>query len=188
MHNYYYSDGYILLYIWNKILFFTDMISFRGFNMADDRKKESRNKKEDRGPKLDFNTENFVDDLLTTIQSKTEEFGKNISDYKTALQRPLSDVLQTDKGIIIKFDLPGVKKDDINLEITEDSVKIMVIFEEESENGKYLQKERSHGHSMRTLTLPFNIDVEKVQAHFKNCILTIELPKIEKEVHKVDIS
>lgn len=156
--------------------------------MVNDRKKESNTQKEDRGPKIDFNTENFVDDLLTTIQSKTEEFGKNISDYKIALQRPLSDVLETDKELIIKFDLPGVKKDDINLEITEDTVKIKVIFEEESENGKYLQKERSHGHNMRTLTLPFNIDVEKVKANFNNCILTIELPKIEKEVHKVDIS
>lgn len=156
--------------------------------MVNDRKKESKTQKEDRGSKIDFNTENFVDDLLSTIQSKTEEFGKSISDYKTALQRPLSDVLETDKELIIKFDLPGVKKDDINLEITEDTVKIKVIFEEESDNGQYLQKERSHSQSMRTLTLPFNIDVEKVQAHFKNCILTIKLPKIEKEVHKVDIS
>lgn len=153
-------------------------------NNKSDSKKE---KKTSSSEKIDLGAEKFIEDVLSSIQTKTEDFGKKLSDYKTELQKPLTDVIETGTGLIVKMDLPGVKKEDIDLKMAEDQIIIKAIFEEKSEEVKYLQKERSHGKTIRTLTLPFSIDVEKVKADFDNSILTIKLPKIEKEVHKVDI-
>lgn len=153
-------------------------------NNKSDSKKE---KKTSSSEKIDLGAEKFIEDVLSSIQTKTEDFGKKLSDYKTELQKPLTDVIETETGLVVKMDLPGVKKEDIDLQMAEDQIIIKAIFEEKSEEVKYLQKERSHGKTIRTLTLPFSIDVEKVKADFDNSILTIKLPKIEKEVHKVDI-
>ncbi|GAB6056368.1 Hsp20/alpha crystallin family protein [Methanobacterium movens] len=153
-------------------------------NNKSDSKKE---KKTSSSEKIDLGAEKFIEDVLSSIQTKTEDFGKKLSDYKTELQKPLTDVIETENGLVVKMDLPGVKKEDIDLQMAEDQIIIKTFFEEKSEEVKYLQKERSHGKTIRTLTLPFSIDVEKVKADFDNSILTIKLPKIEKEVHKVDI-
>lgn len=140
--------------------------------------------------KTKIQAEKLINDIIIGIQDKSEEFGKAISDYKRVLQKPLTDVIETEKSIIIKIDLPGVNKEDIDLEIADDSVEIKVIFEEElsDENMNYLQKERNHGKTIRSLTLPIMINAELAKANFNESILTIELPKLEKEVHKVDIN
>ncbi|MDP1553453.1 MAG: Hsp20/alpha crystallin family protein [Methanobacteriaceae archaeon] len=134
-----------------------------------------------------INAEKILNDIITGIQDKTEEFGKTISDYKTSLQKPLTDVIETENSIIIKVDLPGVNRDNIDLGITEDSVEIKVLFEDEEEY-KYLQKERNYGKTMRTIVLPVNINTDNVKASFKDSILVIELFKKDKEIHKVNIN
>ena len=158
---------------------------------VEEESKEENNDNNDQDPeKSKINAEKLLNDIISGIQDKTEEFGKTISDYKTALQKPLTDVIETEDSLIVKFDLPGVKKEDIDLGISEDSIEIKTIFEEEidSENAKYLQKERSHGKTIRSMTLPLNIKTDEVKATFKDSVLTVELPKLDKEVHKVDIN
>jgi HSP20 family protein len=156
-------------------------------NKEESRDNEDNNDKEQEKSKI--NAEKLLNDIISGIQDKTEEFGKTISDYKTALQKPLTDVIETEDSLIIKIDLPGVKKEDIDLGISEDSIEIKTVFEEEidSENGKYLQKERSHGKTIRSMTLPLNIKTDEVKAVFEDSVLTVELPKMDKEIHKVDI-
>jgi HSP20 family protein len=154
-------------------------------NIEEEIKEEASDSKSENKEKI--NAEKLLNDIISDIQNKAGEFGKTISDYKTALQKPLTDVIETETSLIIKFDLPGVNKDDIDLGISEDSIEIKVLFEEELENTKYLQKERSHGKLIRSLTLPMNIKTEEAKATFKDSILTLELQKMDKEVHKVDI-
>ncbi|PKL68895.1 MAG: Hsp20/alpha crystallin family protein [Methanobacteriales archaeon HGW-Methanobacteriales-1] len=152
-------------------------------NIEEEIKEENTdNKSEDK----EINAEKLLNDIISDIQNKAGEFGKTISDYKTALQKPLTDVIETETSLIVKFDLPGVNKDDIDLGISEDSIEIKVLFEE-NENIKYLQKERSHGKLLRSLTLPMNIKTDEVKAIFEDSVLTVEMPKMDKEVHKVDI-
>jgi HSP20 family protein len=158
-------------------------------DIKDDATTKKEDLQEDMGKKKN-QAEKILNDIISGIKDKQEEFGKTISDYKTALQKPLTDVLDTESSLIIKIDLPGVDKGDIDLGITEDSVEIKAVFEEEidNENIKYLQKERSHGKTIRSITLPVMIKTEEVKAKFDGSVLTIELPKLNKEVHKVDIN
>ncbi len=80
---------------------------------------------------------------------------------------------------VAKVDLPGVKKKDINLNITENSVEISAEHKEEAEEKKknYLRKERSEVSYYRTLPLPEKIVPEKVKAKLTDGILNITLPK-----------
>jgi HSP20 family protein len=131
----------------------------------------------------------LLNDIMNTIKVKQVEVGKTLSDY-TSLQKPLADIIETNDSIIIKIDLPSVAKEDIDIGIAGESIDITVKFEEESEveDINYIQKERSYGETKRTLKLPSEIKVKEASANFKDSVLTINLPKIQKEVHKIDIN
>ena len=134
--------------------------------------------------------ENMLSDIVNTIRDKQEELGKSLSDYTTSFQKPLADIMETETSIIVITDLPGVKKEDIDIDISEDSIDIVAKFEEEMEEEgvNYIKKERSYGETRRSLSLPAKIDVKKATAKFKDSILTVKLPKMEEEKHKVDFN
>jgi len=134
-------------------------------------------------------TESMLNDIVSTIREKQEDLGKSLSDYTMSLQKPLADIIESDEVITIITDLPGVKKEDVEINITEDTLDIVAKFEDEvtDEGTNYVKKERSYGETRRTIALPDKIDVKKASAKFKNSVLTVELPKILEEKHKVDI-
>lgn len=159
---------------------------------VDDIKSSASDKKDDvqkEVGKRKTQTEKLLNDIMNTIKGKQVEVGKTLSDYRP-LQKPLSDIIETNDSLIIKIDLPGVTKENIDIGIAGETINIIVKFEEESEGEdiNYIQKERSYGETKRTLKLPSEIKVKEASANFKNSVLTIKLPKIEKTVHKIDIN
>ena len=131
--------------------------------------------------------EKKINEFITTLKDKQEEFGKTISDY-TSVDKPLIDVINTEDSIIIKADLPLVKKEDISVNITEDSIEIVAKFEETDENLDFIKKERNYGETSRTIPLPVKIEVKKASAKFINSVLTVEIPKVQEEKIKVEIA
>lgn len=95
--------------------------------------------------------------------------------------------------IVVKAELPGVNKEDIDLTITKDSLTLKgeTKKEEEVKEEDYYAAEISYGSFTRTIALPVEIDSEKAKASFKNGILEIILPKKEeakpKEI-KIEVS
>lgn len=138
----------------------------------------------------DTRAENMLTDIVNTIREKQEEFGKAFTDYTSTLGKPLADVMETEDAIIVVTDLPGVKKEDVEVNISEDSIDIIAKFEDEmeEEGTNYIKQERNYGETRRSLMLPTKIDVKKSKAKFKDSVLTVELPKIVEEKHKVNIS
>ena len=134
-------------------------------------------------------TENMLSDIVNSIKEKQEELGKSLSDYTTTFQKPLADVMETENSIIVITDLPGVKKEDIDIDISEDSIDITAKFEDEidEEGANYIKKERSYGETKRSIKLPTQINVKEATAKFNDSILTVNLPKLMEEKHKVDI-
>jgi HSP20 family protein len=131
-------------------------------------------------------TENKINEFISSLKDKQEEFGKTIAEY-TAGEKLLTDVINTENSIIIKTDIPPLTKEDVNVNITEDSVEIIAQFEEEDENLEFIKKERNYGETIRTIALPAIIDVKKASASFVNSVLTIELPKVQEEKINVKI-
>jgi len=151
---------------------------------------EKKEKMEEGVEKSRTQAERMLNDIVSTIRSRQEDFSKAISDYTTTLEKPLADIIETDKEIIIKTDLPGVKKGDVEVNLTEDSVEILAKFEEEysEEDVDYIRRERNYGQTRRFIALPAKVKVKDVTAKFENSILTINLPKVEGEKFKVDIN
>ena len=126
--------------------------------------------------------EKMIDEMISNMKEMQKEFEKKISEYTETIPEKLSmDVMETDDTIIIKTDLPGVKKEDINIELTEDSISISAVFEEEVEveEANFVRKERKYGEARREMRLPEKIRVEDARAKFENGVLTVELPKVE---------
>ncbi|WP_255503684.1 Hsp20/alpha crystallin family protein [Methanothermobacter sp. KEPCO-1] len=136
--------------------------------------------------------EKMMEDMIKNMREMQKEFEKKISEYTENIPEKLNmDVIETDDQIIIKTDLPGVKKEDINIELTENTISISAVFEEEIEvkEANFVKKERKYGEARREMRLPEKIKVEEAKAKFENGVLTVELPKVEvkkKQVLKVE--
>ena len=103
---------------------------------------------------------------------------------KTSIWRPAIEVKQNDKEYKIKVQLPGVEKDDIEVELDNDFMTITAEIEEEKEekeqqekNMKYHTCEFRYGKYKRTISFDQPIRSEDANAEYKNGILTILLPK-----------
>jgi HSP20 family protein len=91
------------------------------------------------------------------------------------------DVVEKDAGFTVRADLPGVKKEDINVRIDGNLVQIDAETKSEKElkedSGKVLRSERYYGAVSRAFTLTQDVDEAKAVAKYENGVLTLELPK-----------
>jgi HSP20 family protein len=91
------------------------------------------------------------------------------------------DVSERDNAYVVKADIPGVKKENINVRIDGNMVQIDAEVKSESqtkENGdKVLRSERYYGTVSRAFSLAQDVDEQNVQARYSDGVLTLELPK-----------
>lgn len=94
---------------------------------------------------------------------------------------PACDLTETAEAYQVRMDVPGIKPDDIVVQVTGDSVRISgERKEEKEEKGKtYHRVERHCGSFCEMLQLPGAVNEEKVQAEFQDGVLTVTLPKSE---------
>ncbi len=95
---------------------------------------------------------------------------------------PSVDIYENEEAFTLEADLPGVKPEDFKLSIENRTLTLQGErrFEKKSESDNYHRVERSYGSFTRTFTLPSTINVEEVQAEFKDGILRVTLPKREE--------
>ena len=130
--------------------------------------------------------ENKINEFISSLKDKQEEFGKTISDY-TSIDKPLIDIINTEDSLIIKADLPLIEKEDLTVNITEESLEIVAKFADADEDLDFIKKERNYGETSRIIPLPLNIEVKKASAKFADSVLTVELPKVQEKKIKVKI-
>jgi HSP20 family protein len=95
---------------------------------------------------------------------------------------PSLDVWDDKDNLVVKVELPGLKKDEINLSLHEGVLTISGEREHEVEKkeGQSFRSERYFGKFQRSVTLPTAVDASKVNASYKDGVLTVELPKAEE--------
>lgn len=100
---------------------------------------------------------------------------------------PAVDVSETEDAIIVKADLPGVKPEDIEINIVDNVLTIRGEKKREAEEKKenFYRVERFYGSFMRAIQLPTEVEVDKVKAQYKDGVLKITLPKKPEEKKKV---
>lgn len=97
--------------------------------------------------------------------------------------RPMVDIYETDDGIVIQADLPGVEKDKVAVEVKDNVLTIQGerIADMTASDEKYYRRERTCGFFQRSFTLRESISPDKIKASFKNGVLKIQVPKPEED-------
>ena len=122
---------------------------------------------------------------LMAVQSAMEGvMGKDWFGTRTAGSGayPPVNVFNDGEDFIVVAELPGVKKEDLDIQVRGDTLRIQgkktVAYED---NASVHRRERSAGEFDRTLTLPTQLDAAKVSAEYRDGVLTIRLPRAESE-------
>lgn len=93
---------------------------------------------------------------------------------------PKVDVIDRDAEVLVRAEVPGVDKDDLEVSVTDHTVTIKgkTRHEEKEEKGDYYRCEISSGSFARTVALPSDVDTESVDASFKDGVLELKMPKV----------
>ncbi len=98
------------------------------------------------------------------------------------LRAPRVDVFDGEENVVIRAQVPGVDKKNLEISVNDTSVTLKGKYEreEKQEKGEYWHCEIASGEFSRTLSLPCAVDGSKASAHIKDGVLEVTLPKIEK--------
>ena len=107
----------------------------------------------------------------------------DVISYGSLTNMPKMDVIDKDKEILVKAELPGIEKKDIVVEIANNQliIKAKTCHEKKEEEGDYLKREISKNEIYRSVLLPAGIDDDsKVKTSFKNGVLELSIAKPKK--------
>ena len=98
------------------------------------------------------------------------------------VRAPVVDVFEDKNDIVVKAELPGMDKDNIEVNLTDNTLTIKgeKKKEEEVKEENYYRCERAYGSFVRSVELPKAVHADKVKASFKNGILEVRVPKTEE--------
>ncbi len=113
-----------------------------------------------------------------SLLEEVEEMAR--SAFKTGLV-PKLDMYEEDKELVIKAELPGIRKKDLDIRLDGDVLTIKAEKKAAKETGEatHYTRERSYGQYVRYMTLPVRVDGERITATLKKGLLEIRMPKAE---------
>ena len=109
----------------------------------------------------------------------------------TSVRLPAIDISETDLAYLVKTDLPGMRKQDLNITIDDGILTINAEHlekEDEKKNGRLIRQERNYGKFCRRLRIGTDVDDKKVTAKYQEGVLSLTLPKEETaRPHRVKV-
>ena len=106
---------------------------------------------------------------------------------------PSVDMYETDDEVVVKAEVPGMSKEDLEVSVTEEAVTISgeTTVDDEVNEDSFVRRERRYGKFTRRLPLPGSVHVDKATAKFTDGVLEVRIPKEpqpeEEEGRKIDI-
>jgi len=116
----------------------------------------------------------FDDDFLPVFTTSTSSM-------------PAVNIKEDDKKYYLDLAVPGMDKKDLKIDINEDLLTISSESKNETEDNSdgYKRKEFSYSAFCRSFQIPENVNVDKIEANYKDGVLNVTLPKLEEEKNKV---
>ena len=129
--------------------------------------------------------EPFGRDFMTLANRFNRAFEQHLGDddrESVSLWRPAVDIFEEKDNVVIKAELPGMNKDDIDLRVENNVLTLTGQRKREKEvtEDGYFRSERAYGTFSRSFTLPTTVDVSKIEASYKDGVLSVNLPKAEE--------
>ncbi len=92
------------------------------------------------------------------------------------------DVIETEDSFIVKASLPGINPEELDITFTDNvlTIKGEIKQEQDIEEGKYHLRERRYGLFQRSIALPVPVNADKIEATYKDGVLTLSIPKVEE--------
>jgi HSP20 family protein len=108
--------------------------------------------------------------------------GRYPREREQALWAPAIDVEETNEAMIVRAELPGMKREDIKVKVAEDTITISGErkYETEQKDRTFHRVERAYGSFQRTIVLPVSVQGDKAAASYKSGVLELILPKAER--------
>jgi HSP20 family protein len=119
--------------------------------------------------------ENLFDDFFSPARTRGE------GDQTLPAWVPDVDLMESKEGYTLRAELPGVAKEDVKVTLAEEVLTVSgeKKFEKEVKNENFHRSERAYGKFSRSFRLPNPIDAEKIQAEYRDGVLTLTVPKAE---------
>ena len=132
---------------------------------------------------------------VDTLQSEVNRlfdtfFGGRPADGRIRRWVPPMDVVETEDHLVLRADLPGLSKEDVNIEVKDGALTVSGErkAEHEERTDGFYRVERAFGSFARSLSLPDNVDADRISADFNNGVLEVRIPKPEeRKPHRVEI-
>ncbi len=121
-----------------------------------------------------------LSDEMDRIFSDTPSHGEfgGAQGYQHAVWMPTLEVRERDNNLVVTAELPGIEKNDVNVEVTDDALIIEGERKQEhkEERGGFHRSERSYGRFYRAIALPEGVKADNAKAHFNNGVLEVTIP------------
>jgi HSP20 family protein len=123
---------------------------------------------------------------LEDLRGRIDRMFSDIENGDVRKWRMAVDVIERDDKYVLRADVPGIKPDEVKIEVEDDLLRVSAEHEESEEEKKddYLRRERRYGSFSRSVRLPTGVTADKVEATCKDGVVEVSFPKPKEEERK----
>lgn len=162
-------------------------------NYRKEKLNEKREQTKNMAGKMTEDLSRGFDDLQEGIKSIQKIIDQKIDDYKKATIHSLDvDLIQTEEKYYLKVDVPGIEKEEIDIEAGDKDISIVATFkpyieEIEEEDKSVLISDIKQGRCSKSIRFSNNIEIDKISAKFNNGTVLITIPKLKTPKNKINV-
>lgn len=162
-------------------------------NYRKEKLNEKREQTKNMAGKMTEDLSRGFDDLQEGIKSIQKIIDQKIDDYKKATIHSLDvDLIETEEKYYLKVDVPGIEKEEIDIESGDKDISIVATFkpyieEIEEEDKTVLISDIKQGRCSKSIRFSNNIEIDKISAKFNNGTVLITIPKLKTPKNKINV-
>ncbi|GAM23301.1 hypothetical protein SAMD00019534_064760, partial [Acytostelium subglobosum LB1] len=128
---------------------------------------------------------------MKRLQKRLFNNGDSTSPTRISIWRPVVDIKENETSIVIIFELPGLTKENVSIDVSKDASTIIISgekkYQKKDETERCHRMESSYGKFIRSYRLPPGTDTSKVKASMNDGVLEINIEKVKLEKVKIPI-
>lgn len=162
-------------------------------NYRKEKLNEKREQTKNMAGKMTEDLSRGFDDLQEGIKSIQKIIDQKIDDYKKATIHSLDvDLIETEEKYYLKVDVPGIEKEEIDIEAGDKDISIVATFkpfieEIEEKDKTVLISDIKQGKCSKSIRFSNNIEIDKISAKFNNGTVLITIPKLKTPKNKINV-